>query len=402
MGFILDDEAFLEKLNFDAIKECYEQKTGAKLDKSSPSALFTTLGYHDTTTRSLQIRALTWLHNHFEDYLNFKLPQNFQGEKGLDEVLTVQSQRLMALNVLVASCIYIIETNKTGVLVEMLNEFLGVNTVNKIDEEVRNMCLLNAKKYFNDINITSSSTHIELDIKSFFIDLSIYAEKEAKEVQDLSNKSNFPCARLGMVTLAWPAGMLGYSIGALAGQAISRSTAMQNAQWTITAAVGSFIYMVMGPTAGITLLAPTIAHQTLSNAFGLSTAFVLGKTFGFAGQLVGATIGLPFDLLWILASTTSSAMFDLVWSKSGDQYPEHGISLIDGTYYENGQSVVIELKSEDEMAKLGVLGTIDPTHESEMINELKAVLQDKLNKLPATPFEENSPSTLDIEKAPVI
>ncbi|WP_367605766.1 hypothetical protein [Legionella sp. W05-934-2] len=381
--FILDDKAFLQKINsVSELTKEYEGRTGAKLNNPSPSSFYKSVGYHNTEMRSKQINALVWLHHHFHDHLNYKLPENFKkGKSDLEIVQEIQNRRLMALRVLTGACIHIMETNKSGKLKEMLEESLGINTVNKLDPESRAYCLNAVHDYFNQIN-GNTRQYGSYDLHgidfTYFAGFYDFAKEELIKCQ--STFGTFPFARILSVSFAWPASLVGYSIGALVGEAVSRSTGMQNTQWTITAAVGSFIYMVMGPTAGITLLAPTIASKAVTNVMGLSSAYVMGKTFEYTGQLIGALLGLPLDLILKFARLTASAALDMATSKGSDKIPNEGVSLINGQWYSSGQLIEAKKLSLEEMEKLEVVQEIDPNmlNESELVKEIKSKISERL------------------------
>ncbi|MDI9818341.1 MULTISPECIES: hypothetical protein [unclassified Legionella] len=329
MPFVLSNE-FIARLR--ALRLNYEKQSGINFDTASqPYAIRCFFGAKDVDSRNKQITFI-------EQWLN-ALHQELASEDFFSSETT--QAYVTALRLLMVVCFYTkfqiaatykVRSGNSAILEQLIHEAMGVNGVNLVDEETHACCLRTAKRYltaegrFEAINANLTPPFKE----QWWHDFLNYIDTQCN-LLDKKYVNDYPITKIMMPLFAKPMEFAGYTTGFLLGDMIGKSTKLFSTRYVLTAAIGSGLLLVMGPTAsiGITVLAPTCAGRILDTFCGVSLAWLFGAAGNIVGQGLGFGVGMPIDMSWKLIYKTATLLASLY---SNHRYPHklNGLSLIDG------------------------------------------------------------------------
>lgn len=296
MPFVIAD-SFIP--NVKLIPAKYEKRSNVKLNAPPPYAISTLFGAKDITTRNKQITfVLNWLQILAAD---LKPDLKFVNEE--------QAQKhFRALRVMVAIFLftqaeidytYLVRSGKNAVLGQLLDETLGINSDNLLDPETRAACLITARDYINskDCFVNANSLLQKKIAITQWNKLSQYLSSECNSL-DKKLVNHYPITSILVPLCALPLQAAGYTTGYIFGDMLGKSTKLIPAKYAVSAAIGSGLLFVIGPTAsvGVMLLAPTYAGKLVDMFCGVSMAYLLGATMSMVGTAVGLSLGMTLDL----------------------------------------------------------------------------------------------------------
>ncbi|KTD09569.1 Dot/Icm secretion system substrate [Legionella hackeliae] len=375
MLFVLIDN-FVTKLR--SIRTNYQERANVILDESKqPYAISLFFGAKDVTTRNTQIDFIEkWLmalekelsidkiteedlknllqKNGSSDQMKLgdedeqgESSTNTQSEKIIEEYLT-------ALRVLVTVCMYvksqidgtyIARSGQCAILEQLMNEAMGITSSNILDKETKACCLLETKCYLlGEGNLKSVNAKLKDKFSakqwSDFLD---FVTQRYDAMND-KYKTNFPVKNMMMPLMSKPLEFAGYTTGFIIGEMVGQSAKLMPAHLKLSAAIGSGLVLLMGPSAGlgISLLVPTYAGRILNTYCGVSLAWLLGTAGNITGQGLGLVTGLTIDVGWKLMYNSVMLLASL-YSGRGNPEQLNGLSLKNGHRVING----VELKFVD-------------------------------------------------------
>lgn len=336
MHFVLSDN-FTRQLK--SLQTSYEERASIDLSTAQqPYAISCFFGAKDVATRKKQLQFI-------ENWVTL-----LENELTLEVTSPETAQtHLAALKIMVSVCLYIkdqiqndykIRSGTSTILSKLIDEAMGKRSKNRLDSESRACCLLATQRFlsekgqFEAINARLVKPFNEKQWRDFHT----FVDKEC-ELIDVKYKEHYPVTRVMMPLIAKPLEIAGYTTGFIVGQMVSKSTKLLRARYALTAAIGSGLMVVMGPTAsvGVMLLAPTYAGKILDTFCGVSFAWLFGIAANIAGQSIGLGVGFSLDMSWKLLQKTCSLLASF-YSAHPDKLS--GISLITGNKILEG----VELK----------------------------------------------------------
>lgn len=364
MIFILSGE-FIPKLS--NLRPEYEERTKipSLKDAPQPYAITRFFGAKDVESRDLQISL-------FEEFLagllkDFPMPadesfnkKNFlralKREFHSPKASNFNAEKyLTALKVLVALCFYTkfqidktytLRSAESAILGQLLDEAMGLTSLNAIDEESKACCLLGARRFlkasgsYEEINACLNKPISELQWKHF----SDFVAKECKLLDKKYIKNFYPMTSLMMPVFAKPMELTGYAAGFVFGGILAESSLALHTRYVLTASISGCI-LVIAPSAsiGVMLFVPAIAGRFLDATLGISSAWLMGTSMKMVGKGIGFGVGMSLDLSMKLLYKAYSLLVGLSFGKS-HQEKLTGISLIDGRCFIEGALVeVVEL-----------------------------------------------------------
>jgi|GEM_PF-3900429 len=301
LTYVLPD-SFLQ--DYSKIRSTYETDSKVGSLDNAKQPMFTRFGATDVKTRKSQIVFLEGLHASVEDKLRPELTA--------DSTEAEVRNHVSALRILLAGCLYVKaqiaatytypNDESSSKLGKLINQLLKLSCDkrddNVIDEETRAAVLLTAEQFLSNRNVfisESETSQAKIDEKSW----AGFREYLKKETALLSKEySDYPCRDFMVPVCAAVLGAAGGATGWVLGDALSKSSLMLSTRNSLTAALGSGLICLMGPTAhmGVIVLVPTIAGRMLDTFCGLSLGYVLGAAMGMAGYGLGWGVGMGMDL----------------------------------------------------------------------------------------------------------
>ncbi|KTC84053.1 hypothetical protein [Legionella brunensis] len=376
MLFVLSD-GFI--INLSNLRLDYQKRTGVTLDESQqPYAISLFFGAKDIKARNKQISFIEkWLAAfqkdlHIENPLTPEEVQKlFQKMLSAEKTTTEDTQAIVkyesssspitaeaienqitALRVLITTCLYVksqidstytVRSGSSAILEQLMNEAMGATSTNYIDEETKACCLLATKRFlsekgrFEAINASLKSRFTEKQ----WADFSNFVTHECDALKG-KYKTNYPVTSVMMPLMGKPLEFAGYTTGFILGEMVGKSTKLLRTRHALTAAIGSGLMLIMGPSAsvGVMLLAPTYAGRILDTFCGVTLAWILGAAGNIAGQGLGLGVGLSVDLSWKIMYNSFTLLSRLY---SGRNHLEklNGISLISGHRIVDGAELKI-------------------------------------------------------------
>ncbi|RUR13364.1 type IV secretion protein Dot [Legionella sp. km772] len=320
MRFILAPNTII---NLDFLRDKYQK--AKDIDLSTPPSLFsmpTFLGGVDYKARKAQIE--------FLEKIRVILKPNTFKEEEITKLEELQAS-LTASRVMIAATLYIkhqiSETYKLrhpkgkSVLYSLIDEDLGINAQNYLDEEDEEVCILAAKR----IMMSSISALDDANEKLREAGLKGFTEKEWSDFHGfLSSRTiskvtkdpyaNYPITNITQKLFGAAGAYTGATVGYISGDVMSHSTKALSTKTKFTALIGStlLVFGSAGP-AGVALFAPAIAERLISAFCSISLAHILGVSMGLLGQGLGIVVGVPLDLayklIWTAAATVGTYSF---------------------------------------------------------------------------------------------
>lgn len=333
MHFLLSQE-FTKKLH--SLKEEYKKRAGVNLENSDqPLKISCFFGSKDIQTRKNQLFFIEqWLNALKKDLLS-------------EDVPAVPTKKyLRALAILVAVAVYLqwqiektykVRSANTAILVQLLNEALGISASNQLDSYTKAYCFDRAVHYlskegrFDEINADSKYPFTKSQWEDF---LSFLTKENKTELQH-----NFPITEFITPIVAFPVRAVGESLGYLIGDVIGDSVKSLKSKYIFLATAGGSLMLgvkSISPQTTFVLLAPLYAERLLKALCGVSTAWVLGKAGDLVGKGAGVGIGLPLDLGWKVISKYGPLMFGHP-NKNLSPADTNGISLLTKSYFIQGK-----------------------------------------------------------------
>lgn len=343
MRFILEPKKIEQ---FHELRIDYEAKNHVDLENDSTLfGLPTLFGGTDIKNRRKQIS--------FLEKINFILQPYLFKEKEIETVEQWQCN-LMASKILITACLYVQEEisspKENSTLYCLLNQYLGITSENFLDEEDQATCIettalvikhASARSQLNSRLKKNGKTIFSTDEWTAFFNFVI--EKETKRVSPKTLPNYFPVTTLVEPLFATAFTYVGTSIGWIAAETVSHSSAIIEPRLKLTSAIGGAM-LILGPSSstGMAILAPALAAKFISTFCTISFASLSGKAMGLVGHGVGKVAGLPFDVAYNMLRTTGSLLINH-YSQPPSLPQINGIRLTDGVIVSEGFPIQIHI-----------------------------------------------------------
>lgn len=348
MPFILPDD-FVQKLK--TLRYRYEIKNNIKdmSQAQQPNHISCFFGAKDVKTRHRQIDFVEKILNHLEQKLeeiDYRQPE--QLERYIEEYIK-NMRILLAVVLFVKNQINKPYWPKIGDVSQFLKDALQESPKNILDKETKAAAFLEAKQFIqtNPFDFSFKKKN-EDPMKEIWEEFKNFIKKSR---QKSKQGTQYPIAKLLIPVFKTPMELTGYTSGIIVGEVISKSTRLMGTRYSLTAAIGSGVCLVMGggAKAGVILLAPTIAGKILDTFCGISLAWLLGKTFALMGTGIGLGIGMSLDLGWLFLSKGCQYL-SKIFLENNNVPAITGFSLIDGSRFING--LACQISEHDELTIL--------------------------------------------------
>lgn len=335
---------------FAHLRQKYEEEKHVVLDvEPSRLGVPTFFGGTDVVRRNKQVAFLEKMYA----ILKMHLLKEEHITTDLERQLYVIASRAM-----IAACLYVQiqigNSKRNSALYRIIEDSLGINAENFLDDEDKEACFLTAKRLFLSTDNSFEVANILL-IKE---ELQPFSEREwdkfskflveiCPKKADHNQYTNFPVISITQPLFGTAFSYVGATVGVVLAEGISNSTSAIGPRVQLTALIGSTL-LILSPagTTGAALFAPMIATKLLNSFCTISIGHVMGTAAKFLGQGVGISVGLPFDLayniLWSVCSVISHR-----YSKESQYAAIDGIRLFDGTMIIAG--IPLQLISDHEM-----------------------------------------------------
>lgn len=297
MRFILTDNAIA---NLESLRYQYQYERKVNLDeKPSLIGLPTLFGGINVLERKDQISFLEKMYVILKSHLLKE-----------EEIKTSEQfhEHISASRVMIAVCLYvqsqIINSKRHSVLYRLIEDNLGIDSENFLDDEDKETCFLTANRVINSSKIDLEKANCSLENEG----LKPISEKEWKTFADFLDKKTEPLKPLPLesdypiTAITGPffrMGLMysGATAGMLLGDTISNASFVMGSKTKVTALIGTTLIVLgqAGPT-GIAIFAPVVAGKLISAFCSISLAHVLGSTMGLVGQGIGTVVGIPLDV----------------------------------------------------------------------------------------------------------
>ncbi|MDP1602420.1 MAG: hypothetical protein Q8M03_04060 [Legionella sp.] len=325
-----------------SIRTDFEEISKTSLDKASqPYAFAAFFGATDVKSRDWQtIFILDWLKIFKDDLKPIEL---LDSEDSIQKSINAKRVIVALRNFLEAEIEkkYILRSGSNATLMRLMDSAFQIDSKNPMDEETRACCLFAAQSFLSTTSVdTIKSKHNVVFQTSPWRKFSNHITSECRKLEE-THPSSYPITSILSPALALSMGLIGNTVGFIAGDAFGKSTLFYPARYTITTALGSGILFIVGPGAnmGVLLLAPSIAGKLLDRFCGLTLGGIMGVTMSTVGSGVGWAVGRSLDGVW---SLFYQACCQLIGTNSELPLPPiTGFTLVDPRRINNGCEITV-------------------------------------------------------------
>lgn len=380
MLFILGPNKFP---NLKQLRQKYQDEKNINLNASqSFFTMPTSLGGVDLLVRKEQIE--------FMEKILFILKPNLFNANDIKTDQELESSLNSARTVLAAS-LYLksqINSKRRSVLYRLLDDMLGINETNYLDEEDQETCCLKAREvitsefFLEHANDSLRGSEIPNLSEKEWTNFKDFLTSKVATKKTPDSYSHYPITHVTQKLCGAAGAYTGATIGILSGELISSSTRVFSSQMQLTTLIGGtiLIFQSAGP-AGVALFAPAIAERLIGTFCSISLAYILGTSMRLLGQGVGIGIGMPLDLSYQLLHATCRMAGSYI--SSSPETLMSGLRISDGMTVLNG--IALEARSIDNVPPEFKIMTVDIREDKLYING--QLIDDTELKLPEETLE---------------